>query len=163
MSCHTTIIEILDMLIFSFALVLIETHVTTLDLFLTFLAQRKFYHQDFFRSNSSNQVLFLFIYNTQSPNPTHIFHSFRKFNNLTFFHHQKTLVHFLSLHQIFSPSPRFPKTILPIFLQKLDPQSSWKVFIELKKDCRPSQRLIHQAPFVITCKVTKHTKNINTS
>jgi hypothetical protein len=38
MSCHTTIPEILDMLILSFVLVPTETHATTMDLFLTFLA-----------------------------------------------------------------------------------------------------------------------------
>jgi hypothetical protein len=47
MSCHTTIPEILDTLIFSFVLVPIKTHATTLDLFLTFLTQRKSFHQDF--------------------------------------------------------------------------------------------------------------------
>jgi hypothetical protein len=26
-------------------------------------------------------------------------------------------------------------------------------------DCTPSQKLTHQAPFVITCKTTKHIKN----
>jgi hypothetical protein len=30
-------------------------------------------------------------------------------------------------------------------------------------DCAPSQKLTQQAPFVITYKATKHTKNINIS
>ncbi len=47
MNYHTTIPEILNTLIFSLVLVPTKTHATTLDLFLTFLAQRKSSHQDF--------------------------------------------------------------------------------------------------------------------
>jgi hypothetical protein len=50
MNCHITIPEILNMFILSLVLVPIETHVTTLDLFLTFLAQWKFFSQDFSHS-----------------------------------------------------------------------------------------------------------------
>jgi hypothetical protein len=47
MSYHTTTPEILDTFILSFVLLPTKTHVTTLDLFLTFIAQRKFFRQDF--------------------------------------------------------------------------------------------------------------------
>jgi hypothetical protein len=67
----------------------------------------------FFRFSSFNQVLLLSIYNTQSLNPTHTFHSSRKSNNLTFLHHQKTPVHFFSLHQISSTSSHLLTSLKP--------------------------------------------------
>ncbi len=50
MSCLTTTPKILDTFILSLVLVPTETHATTLDLFLTFLAQWNFSHQDYFHS-----------------------------------------------------------------------------------------------------------------
>jgi hypothetical protein len=65
MSYHTTTPKILDTLILSLVFVYKKnTCKISLDLFLTYLAQRKFNRQEFFRSNNSNQVLFLYNHNT---------------------------------------------------------------------------------------------------
>jgi hypothetical protein len=37
-----------------------------------------------------------------------------------------------------------------------------KEFSLSSRDCAPSPKLTHQAPFIIICKGTKHTKNKNT-
>jgi hypothetical protein len=140
MSCHTTTPKILNTVILSFALVPIETHATTLDLFLTFLAQRKFYHQDFFWSSNSNQVLLLSIYHNQSPNLTHFFHYSKKSSNLTFLHHQKLVVHFLNMHQISSPSTHLLASLKP-FCQSSYKNLIHKVHEEFSlnnRDCTPS-------------------------
>ncbi len=105
MSYHTTTPKILDTHILSFMLVPKETHTNTSRPFLDILSATKVQSSRFFQSNSSNQILFLSNYNTSNPNPTHIFQYFKKSNNLAFLQHQKTCLHFLSLHQIFSSSP----------------------------------------------------------
>ncbi len=105
MSYHTTTPEILDTHILSFMLVPKETHANTSRPFLNIISTTKVQSSGFFQFSSSNQVLFLYNYNTSNPNPTHTFQYFKKSNNLAFLQHQKTCLHFLNLHQIFSSSP----------------------------------------------------------
>jgi hypothetical protein len=113
MNYHTTTPKILDTLILSFALVPTETHATTLDLFMIFVTQRKFYCHDSFDPIVLIKFILLSIYNTQSPNPTHTFHSSRKSSHLAFLHLQKAYVHFLNLHQISFPSPHLLASLKP--------------------------------------------------
>ncbi len=118
MSCHTTTPEILEMFILSFVLVPIKTHATTLDLFLTFIAQRKFFHQD-----SSNPVILIkfYFYLLQHPKikiQPH-FLILQKVQQLSF---SFITLNLLSLPQpasnifLVTSSPRFPKISLLISL-----------------------------------------------
>jgi len=96
----------------------------------------------FLWSSHYKQVLFLSNYNTQNLNPTHTFLYSKKSSNLGFFHHQKNMP---SLPQptsnilFITSSPCFPEIILPISLQKHDPQSSWRIFIEQLRLCSISE------------------------
>jgi hypothetical protein len=123
MSYHTTTLKILDTLILSLVLVLKKTHENTSRPFLDIFSTMEVQSSWFLRSSIYNQILFLSIYNTQNPNPTHTFQCSKKSSNLAFFHHQKTCLHFLSLHQIYSSSPHhlissFPQNPLSNLLVK---------------------------------------------
>ncbi len=109
MSCHTTTPKILNTLIFSLVLVPIKTHATTLDLFLTFLAQRKSSHKDF--SHSIFLIEFYFYLFTTPQNQTTLFSPTYKSNHLA------------SLLSHHSPLPSLPPHLipLPISFQKSDP------------------------------------------
>ncbi len=104
MNCHTTILEILNTLILSFCWSLKKHMQTPLDLFLTFLMQQKFNRRD-----SSNPVVlikfYFYLITTPKIQIQHTFQYSKKSSNLVFLHHQKTCLHFFSLHQIYSSSP----------------------------------------------------------
>jgi len=137
MSCHTIILKILDRFILSFVLVPIETHATTLDLFLTFLAQQKFTRQD-----SSNPVVlikfYFYLFTTPNIKIRPHFSILQKVSQLSFSFITENLPSFLQpASNIFliTSFPCFPKIPLPIFFQKPNQQSSWRVFIELLRLC----------------------------
>ncbi len=104
--------EILDMFILSFVLVLTKTHATTLDLFLTFLAQRKSSCQD------SSHLVFLIKFNF------YLFTTPQNQNQTTFFFSPPSLcwsfsflfitphpcLHFLLISSLYVP--KFPLPIL---------------------------------------------------
>ncbi len=165
MSCHTTILEILDTLILSLVLVPKEIQANTSRPFLVILSAMEVQSLRFLWSSHYKQVLFLSNYNTQNLNPTHTFLYSKKSSNLGFFHHQKNMP---SLPQptsnilFITSSPCFPEIILPISLQKHDPQSSWRIFIEQLRLCSISETN-SPSSFIITFKATKHTKNKNPS
>jgi hypothetical protein len=151
------------MLILSLVLVPTKTHTTTLDLFLTFLTQRKFS-----RHYSSDLVLlikfYFYLFTTpQNQNLTTFFCLPQKFNNLASLSSLKNLLPFLSSSQISSSSPHLLASL------KSPCQSPYRNIIKraLQKIslsytyCLPSHKLSHQLFFVITCKATKHTKNRN--
>jgi hypothetical protein len=96
MNCHTTTSEILDTLIFSLVLIPIETHATTLDLFLTFLTQRKPFRHDFSHLVFLIKFCFYLFITPQNQNQTTLF-------SLPF--ESNHLASFLSHH---SPLPAFP-------------------------------------------------------
>ncbi len=100
MSCHTTTLKILDMFIFSLMLIPTETHATTLDLFLTFLAQQKSYRQDSSHSVFLIKFCFYLFITPQNHNQTTFFHPPCKSSHLTsLLSHHNPLPSFLSLPQ----------------------------------------------------------------
>jgi hypothetical protein len=73
MSYHTTSLEILDTFIFSLVLVPTETHVTTLNIFLTFLAQWKCFHKHSYHSIYLIKFYFSYLKHPQNQNQNHIY------------------------------------------------------------------------------------------
>ncbi len=73
MSYHTTIPKILDMLILSFVLVLIEAYAIILNLFFTFLTQQKSFCQEFSHSIYSIKFSFYFFTTPKNQNQTIFF------------------------------------------------------------------------------------------
>ncbi len=99
MSYHTTTPEILDMLILSLVLVPIETHATTLDLFLTFSAQQKSYSWDSSHSIFLIKFCFYLFTTPQNQNQTIFFLILitSLIIQLPFYHITAPCFHFLSL------------------------------------------------------------------
>jgi hypothetical protein len=91
MNYHTTIPKILDTFILSLMLVPTKTHATTLDLFLTFLAQHKSSHQNSF--HSVFLIKFCFYLFTTPQNQTTLFSPSLKSSHLAFLlsHHSPLL------------------------------------------------------------------------
>jgi hypothetical protein len=122
MSCHTTTPKILDMFILSLMLVPTKTHVTTSNLFLTFLPQHK----------SSCQKKFPFIY-------------LIKFY-FSYLQHPKIKIK----NTFFSP-PCFSYSLSFLFYHTttfcLPSSSSFHLFASPKSLCQsPSRNLIHRFP-----------------
>lgn len=127
MNCHTTVLKILDILIFSLVLVPTETHATTLHLFLKFLAQWKSSSQD--SSHFVFLIKFYFYLFTiaQNQNQTHVLILFQVQSLSFLFITPQPLVFTSSVFfKIFFLISSFnlPKIPLRISFQKSDPQIS---------------------------------------
>ncbi len=156
MSYHTTTPKILNTLILSLVLVPTKTHAITLDLFLTFLAQRKSSCQD--SSHSVFLIKFQFYLFTTPQNQ----------NQTTRFFKSSFQVQSLSFSFITTQPPAFTSSLFHLFASPKSPyQSPSKNLIHRcpetfslgYRDCIPSQQL---TPFVMTCKTTKTHKKIET-
>jgi hypothetical protein len=104
MNCHTTTPKILDTFILSFVLVPTETHATTLDLFLTFLTQRKSSRHDF-----SHLVLLIKFY-------FYLFTTPQNQNQITLFSPPYKSNHLTSLLSHHGPLPSLPQPSSNILL-----------------------------------------------
>jgi hypothetical protein len=125
MSYHTTTLKILHTTILSLVLVPTETHATTLNHFLTFLAHRKFYRQDPFDPVFFIKFHFYLFTTPQNQKLATIFKSYKKSSNLASpSSHPSTMPSLLqpaSNILLLISSPYFPKTPLLISFQKSHP------------------------------------------